>query len=345
MIVRDEKDDKDDKEGSTDDSDSKDDKDGDKDDMDDKDGRDDIDSNDDNDDKNDDDDDDEDFRDENEDLLSFEVDEIEEKDSDGNEVDDKHSVKSFDDVEFTFGHVDRQFMFQGIPAIKLNLSTYLSDPKANLEIIVYMFRAAGSVSFGNETFAVQSGTVKFNIKISNWDFCDDTPADCSKGKAGKYLDLSLKIKSKGSPEEIDDDDRVKADKEPICKDKDDDKDDDDKNDNDNDDNDDDDDDDCPVIYNLGGDSEMLLNRGVMIDDDEYTAMPEKFPKFERDDEEKKFVFRIPKFSRNVLVDPSVNIGKVLVEKVPGGNKNAASWLQLNVAVAVFLQVAAMFAVQ
>ncbi len=84
---------------------------------------------------------------------------------------------------------------------------------------------------------------------------------------------------------------------------------------------------------------------VMIDDDEYTAMPEKFPKFERDDEEKKFVFRIPKFSRNVLVDPSVNVGKVLVEKVPGGNKNAASWLQLNVAVAVFLQVAAMFAAQ
>lgn len=164
MIVRDEKDDKDDKEGSTVDSDSKDIKDGDKDDTDDKDGKDDKDSNDDNDDKNDDDD-DEDFRDDNEDLLSFEIDEIEEKDSDGNEVDDKHSVKSFDDVEFTFGHVDRQSMFQGIPAIKLNLSTYLSNPKANLEIIVYLFRGAGSVNFGNETFAVQSGTVKFNIKV------------------------------------------------------------------------------------------------------------------------------------------------------------------------------------
>ena len=161
MIVRNEKDDNDDKEGSTDvDSDSKDGKDGNNDDKDDKDEKD---SNDDNDDK--DDDDDEDFRDDNEDLLSFELDEIKEKDSDGNEVDDKHSVKSFDDVEFTFGHVDRQSMFQRIPVITLNLSTYLSDPKANLEIIVYLFREAGSINFGNETFAVQSGTVKFNIKV------------------------------------------------------------------------------------------------------------------------------------------------------------------------------------
>ena len=173
MIVRNEKDDNDDEKNTgPDDSPSKDDRDGGQDDTDnDKDDKDDKDSDDDNDDKNDNDDDDEDFRDDNEELLTFEVDEIEEKDSDGNEVDDKHSVKSFDDVEFTFGHVDRQAMFQGLPVIKLNLSTYLSDPKANLEIIVYMFRAAGNVDFGNETFAVQSGTVKFNIKVglAIWD--------------------------------------------------------------------------------------------------------------------------------------------------------------------------------
>lgn len=100
----------------------------------------------------------------------------------------------------------------------------------------------------------------FSSQISKWDFCDDSPSDCSSGKAGEYLDISLKVKSKGSPEEVDDDDREKEDKEPICKDKDD-KDDDDENDNDDSD-DDDDDDDCPKIYDLGGESEMLLNRGV-----------------------------------------------------------------------------------
>ena len=68
----------------------------------------------------------------------------------------------------------------------------------------------------------------------------------------------MKIKSKDSPTEVEDDDRKKA----VCNDKDDDNDD--EHQNDNDDDDDDDDDDCPIIYNMGGDSEMLLNRGVSV---------------------------------------------------------------------------------
>ena len=78
-------------------------------------------------------------------------------------------------------------------------------------------------------------------------------------RAGEYLDLALKVRSKGSPSEVDDDNRKKANKKPVCDDKDDDKDD--RNDK-NDDDDDDDDDDCPYIYDMGGDSEMLINRGV-----------------------------------------------------------------------------------
>ena len=70
----------------------------------------------------------------------------------------------------------------------------------------------------------------------------------------------MRVKSKGNPSEVDDDDdRKKA----VCKDdKDDGKD---KDDNDDDD-DDDDDDDCPHLYDMGGDSEMLLNKGVGLKD-------------------------------------------------------------------------------
>ena len=166
LIVRNDDDDDDDKEDSKDSEKDDDAGDNDKDDKDDKDDQDSDDDNDDKDDDDDDDDDDEDFGDDNEDLLSFELDEIEEKDSQGNDVDDKHSVKSFDDVKFTFGLVDRQATFQGIPVIKMNYSVYLPDPDATLEIIVYLFRGAGTITFGNETFAVQSGTVKFNIKVA-----------------------------------------------------------------------------------------------------------------------------------------------------------------------------------
>ena len=69
---------------------------------------------------------------------------------------------------------------------------------------------------------------------------------------------------------------------------------------------------------------------VITDDSKYTAMPLGFPKYELEEGEKKFVFRIPRFNQNVLVDPSVNVGKV---------KSAASWVQVNVVLVLVLQFA------
>ena len=186
MVLRNEKDDdddkddkdnddKDDRDGTDkddkDDSDSKDDKDNrdgkdSPDDKDGSDGKDDTDDDKDDEDDDDDDDDDEDFNDNNENLLTFELDGIEEKDADDNDVDDKHSVDSFDDVKFTFGKVNKKSTLNGIRVTTVSLSTNFDDQKASLEIIVYLFNEPGSVKFGNETFAVQSGTVKFNIKVS-----------------------------------------------------------------------------------------------------------------------------------------------------------------------------------
>ena len=143
------------------------------DDDDDNDNDDDIDDagdNDDDDNDNDDDnDDDEDFSDSNEELLSFEVEKIEEKDADGMDVGkfEKHFVDSLDDVKFTFSPVDSQSSLQGLPVINVNMSAFLVEQMATLELIVYLFRRGGSVTFGTETFAVQSGTVKFNIKVSD----------------------------------------------------------------------------------------------------------------------------------------------------------------------------------
>lgn len=71
-------------------------------------------------------------------------------------------------------------------------------------------------------------------------------------------------------------------------------------------------------------------------------MPQGFPKFGSDDNEKKFVFRIPKFKRHVLIDPSVNVGKVLKEVIV---ESAASWSQFNIAVTVLLLFVAIFTAQ
>lgn len=106
----------------------------------------------------------------------------------------------------------------------------------------------------------------FSSQISNWDFCDGSAQDCSEAKAGEYLDVNIKFKSKDTPIEVTDEERKSQNKPAVCKDKDTpdtDSDPDDSSDNAND-GDDDDDDDCPHIYNMGGDSEMLLNRGVSL---------------------------------------------------------------------------------
>lgn len=132
------------------------------DDRDDKGDKDDVDN-----DNDKDDDFDDDFRDDDEELLSFELDELKEIDADGNEVDDKHSVDSFDDVEFQLSHVRTASRFKNLAVVSVNLSTHLQNPKANLGIMVYLFLEPGIVTFGNETFNVKAGTVKFNIEV--WD--------------------------------------------------------------------------------------------------------------------------------------------------------------------------------
>ena len=114
----------------------------------------------------DDDKDDDDFEDTNDDLLTFELDDIKEKDANDNDVaDDKHSVDSFNDVQFQFSPVQTNDRSFGIPAINVNLTGRLEDADANIQIMVYLFLLAGPITFGNETFQVQPGTVKFNIKV------------------------------------------------------------------------------------------------------------------------------------------------------------------------------------
>lgn len=76
----------------------------------------------------------------------------------------------------------------------------------------------------------------------------------------------------------------------------------------------------------------------MNDNSKYTAMPSGFPKFEIEDGEKKFKFRVPKFDDNALVDPSVTPGKV-----PKRVASHASWHQLHLVFAVLLQVLTLFA--
>ena len=129
---------------------------------------------DDDDDDDDDDDEVEDFSDDNEDVLTFQVDSLQEVDSQGVPVgltgpsDRRHGLDSLASQiqSFNFSALDNSSTYQGIPVKNVNLSVFLAGPRATLDLMVMVFLGAGNVEFGNETFRVQSGTLKFNIKVS-----------------------------------------------------------------------------------------------------------------------------------------------------------------------------------
>lgn len=116
----------------------------------------------------------EDFSDDNEDVLTFQVDSLQEVDSLGIPVgvsgssDRTHGLNSLASQiqSFKFSALDNSSTYQKLPVKNVNLSVFLAGPQATLELMVMVFLRAGDVTFGNETFRVQSGTLKFNIKVN-----------------------------------------------------------------------------------------------------------------------------------------------------------------------------------
>lgn len=85
----------------------------------------------------------------------------------------------------------------------------------------------------------------FLPKLTDWEFCDESLGNCGKGnkkETGAFIDLTLKIKSKGTPKKESKEDRKKSKRKPICR----------KNSTA-----------CPSeVYDLGGGSVMVLNKVV-----------------------------------------------------------------------------------
>lgn len=78
----------------------------------------------------------------------------------------KHAVETLASQVFNLSPLDNTSTFQGIPVKNVNLTTTLNGPQAKLELMVLVFLRDGIVTFGNETFKVQTGTMKFNIKVT-----------------------------------------------------------------------------------------------------------------------------------------------------------------------------------
>lgn len=229
-------------------------------------------------------------------VFVVEVDYVKQKNAEGGDVGKK--VETLANQDFSID-VNKSANYQGVSAAHINLKSYLDAPKAHLIVDIYIFRATGNVTFGNETTEVQNGTMKFFVEIKNYTFCDKQtmiPSICKANEVGKYLEVAIVVKGKKeeTPEEENEADRKKREdrlptgKRPKgmrcpLKDK------------------------CPKTYKIGNDTIGLSQECK--NDGENVKMPMGYPRFVRQGSKNRFIFRCNKFNRTVIFDPYLEVSE------------------------------------
>lgn len=74
-------------------------------------------------------------------------------------------MKSLANQDFTLSPLNKSSSFQGLKAVHLNLKAYLKEPEAWLRVSAYIFCEEGNITFGEETFGVQNGSLKIFLKV------------------------------------------------------------------------------------------------------------------------------------------------------------------------------------
>lgn len=229
-------------------------------------------------------------------VFVVEVDYVKQKNAEGGDVGKK--VETLANQDFSID-VNKSANYQGVSAAHVNLKSYLDAPKAHLIVDIYIFRATGNVTFGNETTEVQNGTMKFFVEIKNYTFCDKQtmiPSICKANEVGKYLEVAIVVKGKKeeTPEEENEADRKKREdrlptgKRPKgmrcpLKDK------------------------CPKTYRIGNDTIGLSKECK--NDGENVKMPMGYPRLVRQGSKNRFIFRCNKFNRTVIFDPYLEVSE------------------------------------
>ena len=96
-------------------------------------------------------------------AFTLEVDYVIQKDKDNGDV--GKAVNNLASQVFSFSDLDEDAVYQNISAVNLNLDSYLTAADATLKLEIYIFKEAGNVTFGDEIFQVQNGTLKLLIKV------------------------------------------------------------------------------------------------------------------------------------------------------------------------------------
>mmetsp|Transcript_4509 Transcript_4509/g.13160 ORF Transcript_4509/g.13160 Transcript_4509/m.13160 type:complete len:313 (-) Transcript_4509:209-1147(-) len=139
--------------------------------------------------------------------IQITMDALRELDSAGNAVgasgSTKHSINTFaaqaftiaapEDVTLSAGQLEdgNASDTSGVSASKISFSSPVSSI-GTVRIDTYIMKEAGNLGPPNETWAVSAGDMKWNIELSNWNWCG-----CSKGQTqevGDMIDVDVTVK-------------------------------------------------------------------------------------------------------------------------------------------------------
>ena len=136
-------------------------------------------------------------------AVKIKFDAIQEKDENGEVVgtsgNQKHSFNNFAQLPFEISNLE-DTKYENLTAKRIIFTASISSVSSNLSVQTYIFSESGNITVDGESTQVDKGTVKFNIVLDGWTFCE--VGTCRKGQTdeiGKYVDLTISIKGKGTP--------------------------------------------------------------------------------------------------------------------------------------------------
>ena len=96
-------------------------------------------------------------------AFTIGVDHVKQLDEDGKTV--GKSMNSFASQNFSFKPLNKDDTFDGIKVASVELEAHLHDTNGTLRVKAFTFCNAGNSSFGDDTFAVQNGSLKVLIEV------------------------------------------------------------------------------------------------------------------------------------------------------------------------------------
>jgi hypothetical protein len=232
----------------------------------------------------------------------------------GEKGNEKHSVQSFTNKDFTFLVEDTDIPLTAEPSddnnsanstttnvfsntkndtasimtkdtlvttaqgVNISFSTNL-DTGSEIDVYTYFVSKEGEVGTVTEKWAVRPGDMKFNIGLKNWVWCDPCPDG-----TGQFVELDIEIKGeKSKPQpKAKKTDKTKPDAKEPKKDK-----------------------GLEKTWDLGSGATLDLSDLVMVDGN-WTNMPEGYPKLVTKGDKQMYTFRFPKFNDYAFYDPIVS---------------------------------------